>query len=244
MLIDIKTLQAHLLLEPDGIAGPKTREAVENAFAQPWSYERKLIAAQQRFLKSMGFDVGEVDGFVGPQTLYALEEWQNAQRERDGRPLNYSTHWPRQKDMQHFYGDIGQHQTQIILPYSMKLAWNTHQVVSKMTLHEKCAQSALRVFTKVLEHYGQVKISELRLDLFGGSLNVRKMRGGTSWSIHSWGAAIDIDPENNQLRWTNEKASLDAPAYDFWWKCWEEEGWVSLGRQRNYDWMHVQAARL
>lgn len=28
------------------------------------------------------------------------------------------------------------------------------------------------------------------------------------------------------------------------WKCWEEEGWVSLGRQRNYDRMHVQAAKL
>ena len=25
---------------------------------------------------------------------------------------------------------------------------------------------------------------------------------------------------------------------------WEEEGWISLGRARDFDWMHVQAARL
>ena len=34
------------------------------------------------------------------------------------------------------------------------------------------------------------------------------------------------------------------PEYNMWWKLWEEEGWVSLERQRNFDWMHVQAARL
>jgi len=28
------------------------------------------------------------------------------------------------------------------------------------------------------------------------------------------------------------------------WKAWEEEGWLSLGRSRNFDWMHVQACRL
>lgn len=34
------------------------------------------------------------------------------------------------------------------------------------------------------------------------------------------------------------------PDYINWRECWEKEGWVSLGRQRNYDWMHVQAAKL
>jgi len=56
--------------------------------------------------------------------------------------------------------------------------------------------------------------------------------------------ALDWDPAHNQLNWGRGRASLAASSYDFWWQAWEEEGWVSLGRSRNYDWMHVQAARL
>jgi hypothetical protein len=55
---------------------------------------------------------------------------------------------------------------------------------------------------------------------------------------------MDWDPERNQLKWGRDRASLDASVYDFWWRTWEAEGWVSLGRSRNFDWMHVQAARL
>ena len=70
------------------------------------------------------------------------------------------------------------------------------------------------------------------------------MRGGSAWSIHSWGAAVDLDPDNNQLRWGKNKASFAKPAYENFWKIVENEGWVSLGRERNYDWMHFQAAKL
>ena len=44
-----------------------------------------------------------------------------------------------------------------------------------------------------------------------------------------------------------EAGKLDGfwgPEYDAWWRCWESEGWVSLGRLRNFDWMHIQAAKL
>jgi len=62
--------------------------------------------------------------------------------------------------------------------------------------------------------------------------------------MHSWGIAVDYDPVKNKLKWGRDKASLPKGEYDMWWKFWEEEGWVSLGRQRNFDWMHVQAAKL
>jgi hypothetical protein len=70
------------------------------------------------------------------------------------------------------------------------------------------------------------------------------MRGGTKWSTHSWGIAIDYDPERNRLNWGRDKASFAKPEYGDWWKIWEKEGWVSLGRTRNFDWMHIQAAKL
>ena len=46
-----------------------------------------------------------------------------------------------------------------------------------------------------------IEIHRLRLDVWGGCLNVRKMRGGTRNSMHSWGIALDYDPQNNQLKW-------------------------------------------
>jgi len=207
----------------DGILGPKTLAAIRGF--------QRISSLKQ-------------DGVVGPKTEAAL--WPAPMPERDSQvevPA-FNTIWPRQKDVPNFYGEIGKHQTQILLPYPMWLAWDLRQSIHKMTLHEKVAPSALRVFRRIFEHYGKEKISALNLDVFGGSLAVRKMRGGSNWSMHSWGIAIDFDPAQNQLKWGKERATLDGPEYLPFWSFWENEGWVSLGRAKNYDWMHVQAARL
>jgi hypothetical protein len=42
----------------------------------------------------------------------------------------------------------------------------------------------------------------------GGGYNPRKIRGGTGWSAHAWGTAIDLNPETNPLGST----STDLPA--------------------------------
>ena len=155
--------------------------------------------------------------------------------------------WPKQdyQSMVNFYGDVGENQTKIALPYSMKLAWDPASVVTKVTCNAKVAESLYRIFEETLKIYGEKEISKLRLNLFGGCLNVRKMRGSTkSWSIHSWGAAIDLDPDRNTLKMTDKQASFSKPEYRDFWKIVEKEGWVSLGRSKNYDWMHFQAALL
>ena len=84
----------------------------------------------------------------------------------------------------------------------------------------------------------------LGLDLFGGCFNYRPMRGGTALSMHSWGIAYDGDPERNQLRWGRDRAEFAKPAFDPFWAIVEAHGAVSLGRARNYDWMHFQFANL
>ena len=140
-----------------------------------------------------------------------------------------------------FYGPVGEGMTQIVLPYPMKLAWDLNTVVKKMTCHEKVASSLATIFTKTLKTYGMADIQKLRLDLFGGCLNVRKMRGGSAWSIHSWGAAVDLDPDHNLLQWGKDRAAFAKKEYEDFWKIVEGEGWTSLGRTKNFDWMHVQA---
>ena len=146
--------------------------------------------------------------------------------------------------MNAFYGPVGENQTQIVMPFPLKLSWEPTTIVHKVTCNEKCADAFLQVWKDTLAHYGQSKLSALRLDQFGGCLNVRKMRGGSAWSVHSWGCAWDTDPDNNQLRWGRDKAEFAKADYEPFWQIVEATGGVSLGRAANMDWMHFQYARL
>lgn len=262
LLIGAKQLQKFLELRGfyrgriDGIFGPKSQEAAEKAVkayieqnrmtiqTTNWRTTRYLIAAVQILFKDLRLYEGNVDGLDGANTQYALELYQNLMRDTDDDNSSGPTTWPVYSQMEQFYGPVGTSQKLFELPYPMVLAWDTKKTVTRITMHEKCGNSAMSVLEEVRDHYGLEVIKELRLNLFGGSLNVRKMRGGNRYSTHSWGCAIDIDPEHNKFRWNNTKASLDEKEYDFFWDAWEKRGWVSLGRERNFDWMHVQAVRL
>ena len=153
--------------------------------------------------------------------------------------------WPKQSAMDAFYGPKGTGQVNLVLPYPMRLAWDLSSLVSRISCHGKVRESLERIFARTLDHYGLAEIQRLRLDLFGGCLNVRRMRGSaTAWSIHSWGCAVDIDPDHNQLRMHRAQATLDAPDYDAFWSFVYDDGAIGLGRERDYDWMHFQFARL
>ncbi len=56
--------------------------------------------------------------------------------------------------------------------------------------------------------------------------------------------AVDYFPAENKLFSGWDQAVFAQPQYDKWWEFWEREGWISLGRTQNFDWMHIQAARL
>ena len=116
--------------------------------------------------------------------------------------------WPNQNytAMVEYYGSVGENQTLLILPYTLKLAWEPTSVVKKLTCNVLVAESLHSIFEQTLKVYGEKDLRKLRLDVFGGCLNVRKMRGSTtSWSIHSWGAAIDLDPDLISLNGIKQK---------------------------------------
>lgn len=151
--------------------------------------------------------------------------------------------WPKDRweEMYAFYGQPGTNLIQIVPPYPLKY---DGKVVPKITVHEKIAPAVLRVLQKVLDYYGLTKIKALKLDVYDGCFNNRPKRGGTSLSTHAYGCAIDFCAEDNLLKQDHRTARFAKPEYEAWWRFWEEEGAVSLGRARDFDWMHVQFARL
>ena len=197
-----------------------------------------------------------MDGYWGTQTDFAVETIRqrivngvvmpNFRDSDDRTPKKARTTWPQQTQaaVRDFYGSVGTHLTRLELPYVHKLAWDKTRRVRRYACHEKVHDSLGRVLAKILETYGEEGIEELGLNLFGGCFNKRKKKGGSTWSMHSWGIAVDYHPEENRFRWGWDRAVFARPEYDEWWAIWEAEGWTSLGRTRNFDWMHIQAAHL
>jgi hypothetical protein len=130
--------------------------------------------------------------------------------------------------------------TKIILPYPMRIAWDTAHTVSSITCHKSIASNLVSVFNDLLSYYGIDKIKELGIDLYGGCFNFRKMRGGSDWSVHSWGLAIDLDPARNTLKETSKTARFARPEYKPMIDIFYKHGFQSLGKEKNYDWMHFQ----
>lgn len=238
----------------DGIWGAASRRAARSFVVERagvavtgWSDARVRIAAEQQVMIEAGIDAGPVDGLVGPQTRFAYERRQDLSRDRDPVDADIAhqpARFPRQRDMAGFYGPPGSGHTRLDLPYPMRLAWDPARVVHRIAIHARCARAFEAALANAKAHYGHERLRELGLDRFGGCYADRAMRGGSRLSTHAYAAAIDYDPDRNRLRWGRDEARLARPECARFLDLHEEQGLVSLGRERNFDWMHVQAARL
>jgi peptidoglycan hydrolase-like protein with peptidoglycan-binding domain len=258
-MIDDRSLQVALKARGfysgviDGAFGQVSQAAANAALkaegvkADQWLLSRRRIAWEQWAMKSARIDVGVIDGLMGPATRFAYERFQDHQRDTTPAPeavAHQRRIWPRQADMPSFYGKPGTGHVRLELPYPMRLAWDKAQVIKSINIHGKCAASAGVVFARALDHYGYERLRALGLDLFGGCYANRPMRGGTALSTHAFACALDINPEANQLRWGRDRAAMASGDCRAFVDAFEAEGWVSLGRERNFDFMHFQAARL
>lgn len=128
----------------------------------------------------------------------------------------------------------------IDLPYPMRIAWDRNKKIKRFQCHRLIAQRLINVFNGLLAHYGYDRLVELGIDLYGGCFNYREMRGGTSLSTHSWGIAIDLDPDRNLLHESAKTARFARPEYKMMIDIFYQNGFIGLGVEKNFDWMHFQ----
>lgn len=131
----------------------------------------------------------------------------------------------------------------ISLPFKMRIAWQRNSFVTRIQCHQLIAEQLTAALRDILAHYGYEKLVELGIDLYGGCFNYRFMRGSAEkLSHHSWGVAIDLDPERNLLGETAKTARFARPEYKAMIDIFYKHGFFSLGREKNYDWMHFEIA--
>lgn len=153
--------------------------------------------------------------------------------------------YPKQysKEFYDIFGQVGDTRNllTINLPFKLKLSWDESVTVKRMTVHSILVDDIRSAFEQILKAYGLKNIQDLRLDIFGGCYNKRKITDGDKWSIHAWGAALDFDPKRNKFHWNREQAQLALSEYYKFWHIWESLGWSSLGREKDFDYQHIQA---
>lgn len=143
------------------------------------------------------------------------------------------------------YGQPGDPDNLIVitLPYPMRIAWDLTKTVTKIKCHKLIAPNLKAVFDELLSTYGLPELQRLGIDLFGGCVSVRLMRGSkTRWSTHAYGIAIDLDPARNQLKWGKDKAQFAKPEYAKMIEIFYKHGFEGLGPEEDRDWMHFQIA--
>jgi hypothetical protein len=128
----------------------------------------------------------------------------------------------------------------IDLPYPMRIAWDRNKKIKRFQCHKLIATRLLNVFNELLAHYGYNTIVELGIDLYGGCFNYRLMRGGSELSTHSWAIAIDLDPDRNLLHESSKTARFARPEYKMMIDIFYQNGFINLGVEKNYDYMHFQ----
>ena len=249
----------------DGIMGPKTREAISLAIGIKYIRpDRRDVAAVQTVLNKMGFEAGKVDGLEGHNTREALNAFLfklangGAQEVIDRSVRNAA--WksrveyeapdrlPSQKELTAFYGDpvkdVPLRLVSIEPPYPMVLDWDLSQEVKTIRVHRSAAPSLTAALTEVGKTFYPRVITELGLHRYAGCYNKRRMRGGSSWSVHAYGAAIDIFAAPNALRMRCPQALFCGEEYKPFLDIMERHGWLPAIRLWGADAMHFQRATL
>ena len=120
--------------------------------------------------------------------------------------------------------------TRVALPFPLVLSWDHSKLVSSFTCHRRLAKVFTSVLGEMVERGLQGKVRS-----FSGCFAFRMQRTGHKLSTHSWGIAIDLNAETNQL---GTPGDMDAGVIEVFRRAGFKWGgdWVGTGK----DPMHFQ----
>lgn len=176
----------------------------------------------------------EPDGFWGPRSIAACKAHLHAL-------MPHPSPWPLQSQsaLKAFYGQAGNEANldKITFPFP---TYYQGKAVATTRVHEDCAHSLMRILEDIKSRHGSDQSIMRIAGDFGGCFNFRQKRGGSTWSLHAYGAAIDIAPATNAFRdsWPM-RSNMPLEIIE----CFYREGWISGAVEWGYDAMHFQATQ-
>lgn len=152
-----------------------------------------------------------------------------------------SDRWPHRAGLVQTFGtvdDAASRQVYIEPPFPMVAAWDLGVSIHRIRCHRLVATSLHRALDEIGAAFPSAARRVLHLDRFGGTYNKRRMRGGSRWSTHAWGIAIDLAPALNGLHtpWPT-RAAMPLPVI----QAFAAEGWTPAATAVGRDAMHFQA---
>ena len=183
----------------------------------------------------VGLNGDDVDGDIGPISIKAIQK-----HLKDLMPK--PNPWPKsdQTSLRKFYGNPGDESNlvSITFPYPM---YYGGKLVKTTRVHKKCAESLVRILNAIKDKYisSRPDVAEEAQD-YGGIYNFRMKRGGSTYSLHAFGAAIDLDADDNAFK-DHWPLTADMPLEVM--EEFAKEGWLPAGPFWGYDSMHFQATQ-
>lgn len=191
------------------------------------------IKRMQRRIHDAGFWL-VIDGFWGPKSQAACRNYLKSL-------MPYPNPWPGsdQASLRRFYGEPGDEANLVTIGFPYRMLYDG-KAVTRTRCHWRVADSLLRILNDIRGQFADAPDIVDEATDYGGCYNYRPKRGGTSWSLHAWGAAIDLDADDNTFR-DSWPMKADMPLEIM--EAFAREGWTSAGAFWGYDAMHFQATR-
>lgn len=186
-------------------------------------------------IKRMQRKIGVVDdGFWGPKSQATCRAYLRSL-------MPTPNPWPDsdQASLRAFYGEPGDESQLVTFSPPFEVFYDG-KLVRSIRCHKRVAASLARVFENIQHRMPNCPGIADEAQDYAGCFNFRLKRGGSTYSLHAWGAAIDLDADDNTFRDTwPVKADMPLEIME----AFAREGWLSAGAFWGYDAMHFQATR-